>query len=306
MTAECLEKLSSPGQAEKGGSVKGTSSSATLVGQMRHTEGVWRVFLWFVLELAGAAVVASVIIFSLRQTPAIPPDSSDGQIRWVPVVVDAPGTSGAPRIRRRVDPKAVRQGLEAVPQKDLGQIVFNPPEHMIVGQEEPIDAAITLGDVKAAIEQFIGKGKVTEAELRVASRMRVKLFGDDFRIKERSTEEQSISIDKAPFEATLWRWDLTPLRPGRLPLKLRATRIMAVPKDGDVPRDLLSFERTIVVKADLWYSVGHWTGDNKTWVIPLAVSLAIPACGRLIYKLRRRKRRRRQRPNTRFRPYRRA
>jgi hypothetical protein len=282
------------------------SSSAILVDEMRHTAGIWRAFLWFALNLVGAAAVSSLAIAFLHRAPPIPsPAPSDAEIRlWVPVVVDAPGTAGAPRTYRQVGPKQIRQAIEAVSADKLGHILFNPPEHMTTGQEEPIDAAITLGDVEAAIRKFIGKEKVTEAQLAVSSRMRVKLLGEDFKINEYSSEEQTVDIDK-PFGPTLWNWRVTPVKPGRLHLTLRATRIMAVPKDGDVPRDLPSFERTIIVTANPWYSVGRWADDNEKWAIPLGVSLAAQACGWVIAaKLKPKRKRRGHRPNARFQRYR--
>lgn len=252
----------------------------------------------FAIGLAAAAVATLVVAVSLHISPPVAlPDSSRGQILWVPVVVDASGTRGTtPRTLRQVNPKEVKKVLETIPQKDLGQIVFNPPRYMTVGLEEPIEAAITLGDVEAAIRQFVGKGIVTKANLTVSSRMRVKILGEDFKIKEYSSEEQTVDIGKPSFEPTLWKWRITALKSGQLPLTLRATRIMAVPRGGDVPRDLPSFEYRIIVTANRWYSIEHWTSDNRTWAIPLAVSPAVPAFGKAFHWLKfgmnRRKRKR--------------
>jgi hypothetical protein len=50
---------------------------------------------------------------------------------------------------------------------------------------------------------------------------------------------------------------------GTLVLTLRATRVMEIIGDGQVPRDLPSLDEQIIVTSDYWYSSKGWLSDNK-------------------------------------------
>ena len=265
---------------------------------MRHTGPPWMAFLWFGIELALVVAVCTGIDSRRQKAPATEaPAAMKVFPEWFSIAVAPPGTSGGGRILRRDSPEATKRLLEKIPSKELGHIVFDPLDHMTVGKKERIDAAITLGDVVDAVARFSGKGKPMVEGLRVASRMCVKLIGTDFIIDSRNTECQSIETSVRPFEPTLWAWDVTPKKPGRLSLTIQGTRILPVPKDGDLPRDLPAFERTILVNADRWYSFSRWMADNKAWFSPVmissGISIGVPFVGWLYKKLRRRPRRQR-------------
>lgn len=198
----------------------------------------------------------------------------------------APTTSGA-RVQRPFNPiKAARQAIQDIPDKELGKIVFNPPDHMIVGKEESMEAVITLTDVASVIARLKGKGKPQVEDIRVASRMRLRLIGPDFTIDDRSSPEQWVDAS----ESTNWSWHLTPKRAGVLVLTLRATRVMEIEGDGQVPRDLPSLDRSIIVTSDYWYSSKHLLGDNRNLIAPAIVSLTISLIVPWIGNLRKKRR----------------
>lgn len=234
----------------------------------------WKAFVHLAFTLAAVFVLCLLLLLFHKQKAQRSPAPSPGP-EWYAIAIDAPGTPGH-RVLRPVRPRIVtKQGVESLPKNDIGKIIFNPLDRMTVGKMERVEAIITLSDVAEAIARLKGKGRLQIEQVKVASAMIVKLVGNDFKIIDLNTSQQSVDLRSVDAEPTYWAWNVMPLKPGKLPLTITATRVIQITGDGQVPRDLPSFERVIVVDADRWYSASHWIDDNKTWFIPTVLTLGI-------------------------------
>ena len=238
----------------------------------RHTGETWKAVLHFLIS------ATYVVLFCVVMAPR-PADRTahprPGAITWYSIATTPPTTGGGRVFVRKPSPTP-KQSVQSVPPDKLGRIVFNPPDHMIVGKPELVEALITPSDLDQGVSRMMGslKGRGTPQvkPLLVSSRMRVNLVGQDFTIRRISSSDEQW-VDES--EPTPWSWDVEPKRAGNLILTIKVTRVMLVSGDGLVSRDLPSLTQPVVVKADYWYSTVNWIGANTTLIIPAAVSLTI-------------------------------
>lgn len=161
---------------------------------------------------------------------------------------------------------------EARKQFGEGKIAFNPPKEMIVGKTETLEARITHQDHAAFIEGLKGANKIIIEKLKVSCKMRVTLKSekDVFNITPIISSETRVLDPHEPFSP--WIWSVTPQKSGTHNLYLVAEAIADVPKLGEKPLYVKTFDYTITVRVTT-DSVRGWIA--KHWQYFLS-SIAIP------------------------------
>jgi hypothetical protein len=155
-----------------------------------------------------------------------------------------------------------------------GKIAFKPPEEMIVGKTETLEARITHQEQSAALEEGLkGRGKPVVKTLKVSCRMKVTLTAekDAFNITPINSSEIRLLDPNEPFSS--WKWDITPLKYGDHELHLVAETIADIPKLGERSLYEKTFDYTIKVKVNkdsvLDWVAQHWEYFLGSIVIPL-------------------------------------
>lgn len=110
-----------------------------------------------------------------------------------------------------------------------GQLIYNPPNEMILNRSEQITAIIT---------QEGGEGE----KIKVAPIMEVSLNGPAFKINNITRSRQPIARTRP----TTWKWDVEPKRIGNQTLNLLAYVIVKMP-DGHEESQALVKNKTIMV-----------------------------------------------------------
>ena len=107
--------------------------------------------------------------------------------------------------------------MDSSPEPEFGNILFNPPTHMIRDKTERIEVRISRDAMDAS--GLIGTGDVIKDTVRVSDRMSVALYGDKFNVIPITDEQQLLEASGY----TEWSFDVTPLQAAkdqRLTLKV--------------------------------------------------------------------------------------
>jgi hypothetical protein len=153
-------------------------------------------------------------------------------------------------------------------QLDTGNIAFNAPERMLVGESlevrlllSPLLSADALRDKLAGMP-----GMIQGAAVKIAPRMEAVLTGPNFEVLAITPALQAVARD----EPTEWRWQVTPRSTGNQRLFLA----LNVSIEG-TSRTLRTFDRTIEVRVTLSQQVSGFVSRNWQWlwataIVPLA------------------------------------
>lgn len=143
-------------------------------------------------------------------------------------------------------PTATFQELidEALRELPTGNILFNPPKEMEVGDKELVEVRITQNITENLTEGLEGCGDPIINETKVSTSMIVRLTGKNFEIDPQNGVEQIIESDKY----TEWRFYVTPSKSGIQTLHLTYYVIISIPGYDDKKKE---------------YEVGDWEINVK-------------------------------------------
>lgn len=194
-----------------------------------------------------------------------------------PAVVppDTQGSAGAP-----VEPAVAAEAVSLAEKVQAefarlgkGNILYNPPTEMTVGESERVEVRITQGGQEALqAEPLKGSGAPQIEQIPVASFMKVRLTGDGFEIMPLSSEEQVVVQDGY----TEWAWDVTPQKSGDHRLAITVIARVKLQGFSDEQKDLDIIERDIHVRVNPAHSVRTFFADNMSWILPtILIPLAL-------------------------------
>lgn len=171
---------------------------------------------------------------------------------------------------------------QALDELSQGQVVYNRPDEMKVGEPAQIQALLIEDASREATERLreylVESGTPLSQTIRVSAFMKVNLVPQDMRDFE---VEPLHSEDVQPVgspEPTSWSWRVVPLRSGTRVLYLRVTAMIEVPGEPMQKRDLPSQTISIPVKVNPAYSLreaitSHW------WAFVLTILVVLGAVG---------------------------
>ena len=159
-----------------------------------------------------------------------------------------------------------------------GLLVYSIPDNLVVGEYFTIKVRISKSKNKTGV--VFGNRGITIYENDVNSTvsielidikpvMSAQLLGDDtrFKISSLSSEYQNIEGD----DYTEWSWRIVPLKSGKNYLKLL---IRVKSKVDDSYKDITIFDKKILVKPNIKYTLINWIKDYWQWI---SSSILIPA-----------------------------
>lgn len=185
--------------------------------------------------------------------------------------------SPSPRVRanemldKQVKPEwhsALQMELANMP---MGQVLFNPPQHMEAGNKYRVVVRVSRNEKVDLTQNLKGKGIPEIENLKIAERLSVLLFGNDFYIQDLNQASQWVEDDGF----TEWAWDVTPVKAGELDLMLRVSIRVRLPY-GEESKDHPIIERRIKVKSNAVYTAKIFLQKNWKWVI---TALILPVVG---------------------------
>ncbi len=148
-----------------------------------------------------------------------------------------------------------------------GILLHNIPDSMRVGKKQRIEVRLSRGQDRISIVKNVrGSQKVKIQEIKVGSAMGVKLIASpqDFEVLKHSSEIQAVSRRGY----TLWEWDVTPRKEGKLDLYLKV-----IVRKGDYNQDLPVLDKSVQVVTTETKRWVTFFNDNKEWIMG---SLVIP------------------------------
>lgn len=154
-------------------------------------------------------------------------------------------------VEERAPPTSTIDPVSKVVEDELsrlspGQILYNPPQEMTVGEKERVEVRITKNFTKNLSEGLRGRGEPQTANISVDTFMKVRLTGYNYYIESLSPEDQPVSSERA----TQWDFDVTPLESGNQALRLSVTVRIKMPNEPEEQMDVNVFERQIQVKVN--------------------------------------------------------
>lgn len=146
--------------------------------------------------------------------------------------------------------------------KSFGQIVYKIPDTMVVLKNYEIIIRIQKGSQNINIEENLN-GKITKKEIRVESKMEVKIKDPEnkFEISEINKERQIIEND----EYTEWRFGIKPKKVGKCKLNIVVSIII-----GEDVKEIV-YEDIIVINSNPTKQIKSWWEEN--WKLMLELIL---------------------------------
>jgi hypothetical protein len=160
---------------------------------------------------------------------------------------------------------------------DWGNIAFNSPEEMNVGESTTIKLILSgnqsVQKIEAILKKDLGvKDEILGAKVKISELMKADLNASelDFKIEPLSDKEQAVSTT----ESTEWIWKITPKKAGKKDIHLRLSAIIKI-SDSTLPRTVKTFDKYINVKVTTAKILSMFISDNWQWLwttilIPLA------------------------------------
>lgn len=159
-----------------------------------------------------------------------------------------------------------------------GLLAYSIPDDLVVGESFTVRVRISKSKNKTGI--VFGNRGITIYENDVNSTvsielidikpvMSAELLGDDtkFKISSLSSDYQVIEGD----DYAEWEWRIMPLKSGKNYLKLL---IRVKSKVDDSYKDITIFDKKILVKPNIKYTLSNWISDYWQWI---SSSILIPA-----------------------------
>jgi hypothetical protein len=160
-------------------------------------------------------------------TPTATPAATPGATPTATPAATPGSPAATPGATPAATPGATFQELidEALKELPTGNILFNPPKEMKVGDEELVEVRITQNITENLTKGLEGRGDPLINETKVSTTMKVRLTGKNFDIAPQNGAEQIIESDKY----TEWKFYVTPLKPGIQTLHLTYYVIISIP-----------------------------------------------------------------------------
>jgi hypothetical protein len=154
----------------------------------------------------------------------------------------------------------------------LGRLLFNPPDHMQLGQTVRVEVRLTRTLELAAelLQHLRGPGEPQLEEIPTAPLMAVTLKGDGFRIETYSDEEQSVTQG----EITTWEFDIRALKRGSQRLVMCVSLRIPVLGQPLEHKSIPVREAMIDVQVGVSALVAHFVSSNWQWFIGTAIAIA--------------------------------
>lgn len=216
--------------------------------------------------------------------PPPPPPISGSGGGWNPGSVPAAKNGTVPPGQfTPVDFTAVDRALASLPK---GNIAFNAPQTMVLGQSYPIYLLLSpqasVQNLQQELQQQLaGAQNLQGASIQITPEMEARLTGDNFSIAAEGNEKQLVTGEGE----TRWKWDVTPRRVGTGELHLTLSVFLNV-NGGPVPRSIQTFDRRITVEVTWGQRFSDFFGGHWEWIL---VVIIIPVAKWLWDKRRKQK-----------------
>lgn len=236
-----------------------------------------------------SAIVVPLIIFLLKsEYRMVSSDFPTAHSIQTPITRDIRSLS---RMDNSLYPsyRGEEMGLQEIVEEELkklvpGRILFNPPQEMKVGVQEPVEVRIVktlTGDLTTGLK---GRGLPQVKNIEVGTFMKVRLTGDNFDIRARNISEGQVVASEG---FTHWEWDVAPLKGGTQTLLLAVTVRIKMPNGDEETHDHPIFRKQIKVHVNLVYTTKGFIKGNWQWLIAtIIVPIAGPVGGWIIMKKR--------------------
>jgi len=153
-----------------------------------------------------------------------------------------------------------------------GRLMFNPPNHMQLGQTERVEVRLTRGlDLDAELLKHLrGRGEPQLEEIQTTSLMAITLKSDGFQITAYSDEEQVLTRN----DVTTWEFDIQAIKSG--PQRLVLCASLRIPAAGQTfkQKSIPVREFIIDVEARRPVLIAHFVSANWQWFIGTAIAIA--------------------------------
>jgi hypothetical protein len=153
-------------------------------------------------------------------------------------------------------------------QLDCGNIAFNSPEEMNVGETETIKLILSgnqsIQAIETALKKDLGKkDRIFSTPVLINEIMKADLSASesDFKIEPLSDKEQAVSTT----ETTAWLWIVTPKKAGKKDIHLRLSAIVKI-EGSTLPHNIKTFDRYINVKVTTAKMLSMFVSDNWQWL----------------------------------------
>lgn len=141
-----------------------------------------------------------------------------------------------------------------------------------VKQYEGFDVALTLArkglaDLIDETQSRVPSDFVVRGvpDVRISSRMRAELIGEDFTIEQKDPQEQAVTLK----EDTVWKWRVRGEWPGTRVLKVKLHAVITV-KGNELPRTIEVAEERIAVRVNpSEWALRHWEWIATALVLPI-------------------------------------
>jgi len=144
----------------------------------------------------------------------------------------------------------------------MANIAFNTPESMNIEKTAVIHLILGIQKSMATLKDMImSKGEKAGARIRVYSRMKASLTGQNFKIMAIIPEEQAIS----GYETTEWKWDIKPQKVGDQSLHLTLSAQINVEGES-TSRTIRTFDRVIKIKVTAAQQIKTFFKNNWQWL----------------------------------------
>jgi hypothetical protein len=205
----------------------------------------------------GAAIAAPAILVVMISVVTLTPGSrAPGRPE-----TSHPPPAPPPPPAKQFDPASYvrEQVVHLVP----GSVLFNPPSKMRVGEAEEVTVRISRSATEAAIKQNLqGRGLPQVENIQVGNFMRVRLFGDGFKVTTHSDENQA--VPEQLFAE--WLFTVMPQSAGERMLDLQVAVRFKLPNSEEVT-ELPVLTREIAVAVDTWWSAKQFISENWKWFL---------------------------------------
>ncbi len=207
---------------------------------------------------------------SVEKTAPAPAASDSAPVKAVATVGSTSAMKAADDSKVKV--LKIRKSLNQVDlllkKLDWGNIAFNSPEEMNLGEPETIKLILSgnqsIQKIEAILKKDLGvKNKISGANVKISELMKAELNASesDFKIESWSDKEQAVSTT----EPTEWIWKVTPKKAGKKDIHLRLSAIVKI--EGSIsPLNIKTFDKYINVKVTTAKMVSMFISDNWQWL----------------------------------------
>lgn len=199
----------------------------------------------------------------VEQAPPPPP------VEQVPPPAAHPGTpqptpgAAPPAASNAASAPAALNDIDRIIQGlPLGNIVFNTPNTMRMGQSQSIQLLLSSSaTVDELQKQITAAGSLSSDKIQISDELDVHLTGMNFQIQADTPEAQAVGTTRTSH----WEWQVTPTRRGAQQLELTINAILRI-NGEDREVSIKTYDRTINVNVDWPGSVATFVAANWQWL----------------------------------------